>query len=209
LKNKKILLIGPFPDPISGVSISNKVVKEILENEKGIKVSIVNTSYPFFKDSIGSFSIKKALFFLKVNFNVLKTFNNDIIYTTPGQTFFGIIKYAPFILLGSILKKELIIHVHGNHLGKQFEELKGIKKRIFCFLVSKFTKGDLDERIIIEAIHTDGHLASVFTPYSFYVKGKLSHCGANSFQLVKQNTEWKIQYIIDTRRKDNCKAIQQ
>ncbi|MBB6331227.1 putative ATPase with chaperone activity [Chryseobacterium sediminis] len=77
----------------------------------------------------------------------------------------------------------------------------------FVASVSKFTKGDLDERIIIEAIHTDGNLASVFTPYSFYLKGKLSHCGANSFQLVKQNNEWKIQYIIDTRRKDNCKEI--
>jgi len=78
----------------------------------------------------------------------------------------------------------------------------------FVASVSKFTKGDLDERIIVEAIHTDGNLASVFTPYSFYLKGKLSHCGANSFQLVKQNDEWKIQYIIDTRRKDNCKEIQ-
>lgn len=78
----------------------------------------------------------------------------------------------------------------------------------FVTSVSKFTKGDLDERIIVEAVHTDGNLASVFTPYSFYLKGKLSHCGANSFQLVKQNNEWKIQYIIDTRRKDNCKEIQ-
>lgn len=78
----------------------------------------------------------------------------------------------------------------------------------FINSVSKFSKGDLDERIIIEAVHTDGNLASVFTPYSFYLKGKLSHCGANSFQLVKQNNEWKIQYIIDTRRKDNCKEIQ-
>ncbi|TXJ00127.1 MAG: DUF4440 domain-containing protein [Chryseobacterium cucumeris] len=78
----------------------------------------------------------------------------------------------------------------------------------FIASVSKFTKGDLDERIIVEAIHTDGNLATVFTPYSFYLKGKLSHCGANSFQLVKQNNEWKIQYIIDTRRKDNCKEIQ-
>ncbi|MDN3691986.1 nuclear transport factor 2 family protein [Chryseobacterium tructae] len=77
----------------------------------------------------------------------------------------------------------------------------------FIDSVSKFTKGDLDERILVEAIHTDGRLASVFTPYSFYLKGKLSHCGANSFQLIQQNSEWKIQYIIDTRRKDNCKEI--
>lgn len=77
----------------------------------------------------------------------------------------------------------------------------------FIATVSQFKQDDLDERIMIEAIHTDGNLASVFTPYTFYLKGKLSHCGANSFQLVKQNNEWKIQYIIDTRRKENCKEI--
>ncbi|MBB6370675.1 nuclear transport factor 2 family protein [Chryseobacterium shigense] len=77
----------------------------------------------------------------------------------------------------------------------------------FIDSVSKFSKDDLDERIVIDAVHTDGGLASVFTPYSFYFKGKFSHCGANSFQLVKQETGWKIQYIIDTRRKENCKEV--
>ncbi len=86
--------------------------------------------------------------------------------------------------------------------GVKTEDLKD-----FVASISKMGKNDLDERITIEAIHVDGNLASVFTPYSFYFKGKLSHCGANSFQLVKQNEEWKIQYIIDTRRKDNCKEI--
>ncbi|WP_449401281.1 nuclear transport factor 2 family protein [Chryseobacterium wanjuense] len=86
--------------------------------------------------------------------------------------------------------------------GVKNEEIKD-----FIASVSKYSKDDLDERIVIEAIHTDGNLASVFTPYSFYFKGKFSHCGANSFQLVKQNDEWKIQYLIDTRRKDNCKEI--
>ncbi|REC74628.1 hypothetical protein DRF60_17250 [Chryseobacterium elymi] len=77
----------------------------------------------------------------------------------------------------------------------------------FIASVSKFSKDDLDERIIIDAIHTDGGLASVFTPYSFFFKGKFSHCGANSFQLIRQQNDWKIQYIIDTRRKENCKEI--
>lgn len=87
------------------------------------------------------------------------------------------------------------------------ESVKSENVQEFIDSVSKFSKGDLDEQIIIEAIHSDGGLASVFTPYSFYFKGKLSHCGANSFQLVKQQNEWKIQYIIDTRRKENCKEI--
>ena len=42
------------------------------------------------------------------------------------------------------------------------------------------------------------------TPYKFYVGEKFSHCGVNSFQLVKIRGEWKIQYIIDTRRRQNC-----
>lgn len=77
----------------------------------------------------------------------------------------------------------------------------------FISSIGKAAKDDLDERITIEAIHIDGNLASVFTPYQFYYKGKLLHCGANSFQLVKQNNSWEIQYIIDTRRKENCEKI--
>jgi hypothetical protein len=56
----------------------------------------------------------------------------------------------------------------------------------FVNSVSQMAKGDLEEKITIEAIHTDGNLASVFTPYSFYYKKKFSHCGANSFQLIKK-----------------------
>ncbi|WP_394666387.1 nuclear transport factor 2 family protein [uncultured Chryseobacterium sp.] len=77
----------------------------------------------------------------------------------------------------------------------------------FVNSVSQMAKGDLEEKITIEAIHTDGNLASVFTPYSFYYKKKFSHCGVNSFQLIKIGKEWKIQYVIDTRRTDNCKEI--
>ena len=73
----------------------------------------------------------------------------------------------------------------------------------FVDFISK-EKGNADERIIFETIKIDGPLAFVWTPYKFYYKGKLSHCGVNSFQLVKISGVWKIQYLIDTRRKDNC-----
>ena len=106
---KKFLIIGPFPKPISGVSLANKVVKEILDQSDDFKTDFINTSYPIFEDSVGSFSLKKLFFFLMLNLKALKMFKNDIIYLTPGQTFFGITKYAIFILLASVLNKELII----------------------------------------------------------------------------------------------------
>lgn len=61
-----------------------------------------------------------------------------------------------------------------------------------------------DERIAFTKILIDDNLASVWTDYKFYIGEKFSHCGVNSFQLVKVNDSWKIVYLIDTRRKDNC-----
>lgn len=74
----------------------------------------------------------------------------------------------------------------------------------FMDFVSKESPGNADERIIFETIKVDGPLAIAWTPYNFYYKGQFSHCGVNSFQLVRFKGEWKIQYIIDTRRKQEC-----
>lgn len=62
----------------------------------------------------------------------------------------------------------------------------------------------LDERILSYHIQVDGPMASAWTPYKFYVNDTFSHCGVNSFQLVKLAEGWKIVYIIDTRRKESC-----
>ncbi|HEX8659963.1 MAG TPA: nuclear transport factor 2 family protein [Hymenobacter sp.] len=62
-----------------------------------------------------------------------------------------------------------------------------------------------DERVQFERVLIDANLASVWTPYEFYLGSKFSHCGYNSFQLVKLADGWKIAHIIDTRRKEKCK----
>lgn len=74
----------------------------------------------------------------------------------------------------------------------------------FIKAIGKETAGADDEQIVVETVKIDGPLAAVWTPYQFYYRGKFSHCGVNSFQLVRLNTGWKIQYIIDTRRKESC-----
>ena len=74
----------------------------------------------------------------------------------------------------------------------------------FIKQVGSLPKNAADERIQFSSILVDGDLASVWTPYSFYFNGQFSHCGVNSFQLVRINNVWKIQYCIDTRRKKPC-----
>lgn len=75
----------------------------------------------------------------------------------------------------------------------------------FAESINKLKPGAADERIVFETVKIDGPLASVWTPYNFYLDNKFSHCGVNSFQLVRLNGIWKIQYLIDTRRKQGCK----
>lgn len=76
----------------------------------------------------------------------------------------------------------------------------------FIGFISKESPGNADERITFDVVKVDGPLAIAWTPYNFYYKGQFSHCGVNSFQLVRFNGEWKIQYLIDTRRKVGCKT---
>lgn len=76
--------------------------------------------------------------------------------------------------------------------------------KAFADEVATMQKGDADERITYDVVKTDGPLAIAWTPYNFYYKGKFSHCGVDSYQLIRINGEWKIQYLIDTRRKQGC-----
>lgn len=74
----------------------------------------------------------------------------------------------------------------------------------FIKLVGTPHKGVYDERVTFSDIKIDGPLASVWAPYKFYLDDKYSHCGVDVFQLMKTADGWKIIYIVDTRRKDNC-----
>lgn len=74
----------------------------------------------------------------------------------------------------------------------------------FVESIGKLPKNAADERIEFGVVKIDGPLASVWTPYKFYYNGQFSHCGANSFQLIRVEKGWKIQYLIDTRRRQGC-----
>lgn len=61
-----------------------------------------------------------------------------------------------------------------------------------------------DEQIQSYDIKMDGNLVSAWTPYQFFRGDEFSHCGVNSFQLMKTDGGWKIFHIVDTRRRTGC-----
>jgi len=116
---------------------------------------------------------------------------------------FTAMKNADAALLKSVFADSAILQtITRNKEGKT--EVKTDEVSGFIDFVGKQAKDAADERISFDVIRIDGPLAIVWTPYKFYFNGKFSHCGVNSFQLVRFNGNWKIQYLIDTRRRAGC-----
>lgn len=65
----------------------------------------------------------------------------------------------------------------------------------------------LDEHLLDVKVQRSGNLASVWTPYAFYLDKKLSHCGVNSFQMIETKSGWKIHYLIDNSHPGDCQAF--
>jgi len=61
-----------------------------------------------------------------------------------------------------------------------------------------------EEKLLSFSIQVDGKMANAWTPYEFWYNGNFSHCGVNSFQLMKEDATWKILYLVDTRRREGC-----
>jgi len=139
------------------------------------------------------------LFLLISTFTFAQNKEEIAIQKTINQLFEGM-KNADSVVVKNVFSENAILQTINSKSEVHSEDF-----RKFAKSVSNFKKGDLYEKIFFESIKIDGNLASVWTPYLFFFQGKFLHCGVNSFQLVKQNEVWKIQYLIDTRRKENCK----
>lgn len=75
---------------------------------------------------------------------------------------------------------------------------------VFVQNVSRPRADILDERTDEMEIRVDDRLATAWVPYAFYIGTNFSHCGVNAIQLAKLEGAWKITYVMDTRRKENC-----
>lgn len=142
-----------------------------------------------------------VVFVLSARFAFSQT-QEDSVKMTVNKMFEGM-KNADAGLLRSVFADSAILQtIARTKEGKTVVRTENLTE--FIDFVGKQNKGDADERISFETVKIDGALAIAWTPYKFYYKGQFSHCGVNSFQLIKINGDWKIQYIIDTRRRQGC-----
>ncbi len=124
-------------------------------------------------------------------------------------TFFEGLHNGDSVLVSSTLHPD--IKIQTTFINKESKNVLATESRnnLLTNIANKNPEHVYLEKIISWNIHIDENLASVWTPYEFYLNGKFSHCGANSFQLFNNNGNWQIIYLVDIRRKNNCKTIKQ
>lgn len=126
----------------------------------------------------------------------------DSIQTVVNQLFEGM-QNSDTIMIASCFSDNAIMQTIVKNKEQQ-NVVKTASIKDFIKSIGSLKKGDAEEKItILSTLHHDG-LAILWASYKFYYKGKFSHCGIDSFQLVRLENGWKIQYLIDTRNKSQC-----
>ncbi|MBS7787736.1 nuclear transport factor 2 family protein [Flavobacterium sp. CYK-55] len=116
------------------------------------------------------------------------------------ETFFEGFHHRDTVLLHQVCADKLILqsieeNANGNKLTEEPQQF------FYRSIASMPQTLKYNEQILGYTIQVDGSMGHAWTPYEFYLNGKLSHKGVNAFTLFKEKDRWKIVYIIDTRRK--------
>lgn len=90
-----------------------------------------------------------------------------------------------------------------NKEGKTMFRTEKIGK-LYNSIVAIPDSVQFQEKLTSWSIQVDRTMANAWVGYEFWMNGKFSHCGINSFQLVNFDGNWKIVYLIDTRGKAGC-----
>lgn len=143
-----------------------------------------------------------TLFASTVSLHAQQNIEEEAIKKTINQLFDGMRKSDSTLTRSAFSQGAILQTIAKTKEGKSV--VKSSDLNLFIASITKPHPEIYDERITFTKILIDANLASVWTDYKFYIGDKFSHCGVNSFQLVKTEKDWKIVYLIDTRRKENC-----
>lgn len=161
-----------------------------------------------FKNQLIMFKRLVFLFLFGISSTLIGQENSEeIAIKKVIETFFKGLHTGDSTLMKTTLYKDIKIQTTSTN-KEGFHILKTERKiELLTAIANKNPEHIYLEKLLSYDIKIDGNLASVWTPYEFYFNGKFSHCGANSFQLFNNNGNWQIIYLVDMRRRENCKAI--
>ncbi len=85
-----------------------------------------------------------------------------------------------------------LVAIDKSRDGKGLSTLRIFTGEAFSKMISDAKGGDFIETMPSPDARVEGDMAIVTGRYTFYVGDKFSHCGTNTFNLVRTETGWKI-----------------
>jgi hypothetical protein len=83
----------------------------------------------------------------------------------------------------------------------------GLRQQSWTEFAARVTPtGRFEETISDPAIEVDGDAAMVWAPFVVRVGGKVSNCGVDHFDLVRDNGSWKVMNLTFSSRIAGCPA---
>lgn len=120
------------------------------------------------------------------------------------DTFFEGFHKGDTILMKSVMIDKIVLQTTFTNKEGENILVTDEPKKLLNAIANRTSDQKWDERLLGYSIQIDGIMANVWTPYEFWFNDAFSHCGVNSFQLFNDNGQWKIIYLIDTRRREGC-----
>ena len=121
------------------------------------------------------------------------------------DTFFEAFHKGDTVLLKSVLHKDAIFQtIYKNKAGEDILRHDDVAKVIQA-IGNKPEGQKWTEKLLDYSIQIDSNMANAWTPYEFYLNDEFSHCGVNSFQMINDAGQWKVIYLVDTRRRAGCR----
>ncbi len=141
---------------------------------------------------------------LSLGFNVnAQQSETDNVKSKIIEFFDAFHKQDSVALKSMVTDKVILQSISTNKEGKTILKEEDFSK--FIKSIASIPKDQtFEEKLLGFNIQVDGNMANAWTPYEFWYQGEFSHCGVNSFQLIKADGAWKIIYLVDTRRKEGC-----
>lgn len=153
------------------------------------------------------FSLTLLFFCLTFTISAQEASDEEAIKKTV-DTFFEGFHARDSVIMKSVFYEEPVVQTIGRTKEGETKLVTEELEKVLKGIVSIPLETNFKEVLHDYEIKIDGNLANAWTPYSFYLNDAFSHCGVNNFQLLKLNGEWKIIYLIDTRRKEGCEEKQ-
>ena len=83
----------------------------------------------------------------------------------------------------------------------------GLRQESWTQFAARLKPGEgFRESISDPAIEIDGDIAMVWAPFVVRVGGKVSNCGVDHFDLIRENGVWKVMNISFSSRTTGCPA---